>query len=68
MERDGIGQMLDHPLSRGTQTMVSEICSAHSQLGDPGIELDRPDDLQSSLYDVGLDQISGHVSLPETSH
>src|SRR5258708_7694966 len=59
--------MLDHPLSRGTQTMVGEICSAHSQLGNPGIELDRSDDFQSSLCDVGLDQMGGHVPPAETS-
>ncbi|MDB5514430.1 MAG: hypothetical protein JWQ17_1188 [Tardiphaga sp.] len=46
--------------------MVGEVCSAHSQLGNPGIELDRPDDLQSPLCDVRLDQMGGHVSPAET--
>jgi hypothetical protein len=41
---EGIAQILDHPLSRGTKVMVGEICSAHHQSGSPGVEFDRPND------------------------
>ena len=59
---DGIGQMLDHPLSRGTSAMVGEICSAHHQLSGPRVEVDGLNDLQSSLCDVGFDQHPGSMA------
>ena len=46
--------------------MVGEICSAHHQLSSPSVELDRPNDLQSSLCDVSLDQMGGHISPAKT--
>ncbi len=53
--------MLDHPLSRGTELVVGEICSAHHQLSGPRVEVDGLNDLQSSLCDVGFDHMGGHV-------
>ena len=58
-------QVLDHPLSCGAQHAVGEVGAAHHELRYSRIELHGSNDFKSSLRDVILDQMGGHVAPPE---